>query len=109
MIGALLMAVGVTVVQRLLLARVASNIDGETFDFVSANLLRLPMRYFETPRTGDTQRRISGIRQVRAVLVQNGLVAPTAAAQLIVALVLRRACASGWRGPAAGPVSLAPL
>jgi ABC-type bacteriocin/lantibiotic exporter with double-glycine peptidase domain/CRP-like cAMP-binding protein len=88
MIGALLIAVGVTVVQRLLLARVASNIDGETFDFISANLLRLPMRYFETRRTGDIQRRISGIRQVRAVLVQNGLVALTAAAQLVVALVL---------------------
>ena len=87
-IGALLIAVGVTVLQRFLLARVASHVDGETFDFISADLLRLPMRYFETRRTGDIQRRISGMRQVRAVLIQNGLVALTAAAQLIVALAI---------------------
>lgn len=87
-IGALLIAVGVTVLQRFLLARVASRVDGETFDFITANLLRLPMRYFETRRTGDIQRRITGMRQVRAVLIQNGLVALTAAAQLIVALAI---------------------
>ncbi|MGP0050561.1 MAG: peptidase domain-containing ABC transporter [Solirubrobacteraceae bacterium] len=88
MIGALLIAVGVTIVQRFLLARIASRVDGETLDFISAKLLRLPMRYFETRRTGDIQRRISGIRQVRTVLVENGLVALTAATQLLVALVI---------------------
>ena len=88
MLGALVVAVGVTVLQRFLLARVASHLDSETLDFISAKLLRLPMRYFETRRTGDIQRRISGMRQVRAVLVQNGLVALTAATQLVVALVI---------------------
>ena len=88
MIGALLVAVAVTVLQRFLLARVASHVDSETFDFISARLLWLPMRYFETRRTGDIQRRITSMRQVRAVLVQNGLVALTAAAQLVVALAI---------------------
>jgi ABC-type bacteriocin/lantibiotic exporter with double-glycine peptidase domain/CRP-like cAMP-binding protein len=88
LLGALLVAVGVTVLQRFLLARVASHLDGETLDFISAKLLRLPMRYFETRRTGDIQRRISGMRQIRAVLVQNGLVAMTAATQLVVAVVI---------------------
>jgi ABC-type bacteriocin/lantibiotic exporter with double-glycine peptidase domain/CRP-like cAMP-binding protein len=88
MLGALLIAVGVTILQRFLIARVASRLDGETLDFISTKLLRLPMRYFERRRTGDIQRRISGMRQVRAVLVQNGLVALTAAAQLLVALAI---------------------
>lgn len=88
MIVALLIAVVVTVLQRFLLARVASHVDGETLDFISVRLLRLPMRYFETRRTGDIQRRITSMRQVRAVLVQNGLVALTAATQLIVALAI---------------------
>jgi ABC-type bacteriocin/lantibiotic exporter with double-glycine peptidase domain/CRP-like cAMP-binding protein len=88
MLGALLIAVGVTIAQRYLLARVASHVDEDTLDFVSARLLRLPMRYFETRRTGDIQRRISGMRQVRTVLVQNGLLAMTAATQLIVAVVI---------------------
>ena len=88
MIGSLLVAVGVTIVQRLLLARVASQMDAETLDFISGKLLRLPMRYFEMRRTGDIQRRIGGMRHVREVLVQNGLLALTAAAQLLVALVI---------------------
>jgi ABC-type bacteriocin/lantibiotic exporter with double-glycine peptidase domain/CRP-like cAMP-binding protein len=88
MLGALLIAVGVTVLQRFLLARVAGHLDGETLDFISTKLLRLPMRYFETRRTDDIQRRITGMREVRAVLVQNGLVALTAATQLIVAVAI---------------------
>ena len=88
MIAALLIAVAVTVLQRFLLARVASHVDSETFDFISSRLLQLPMRYFETRRTGDIQRRITSMRQVRTVLVQNGVVALTAAAQLIVALAI---------------------
>ncbi len=88
MIGALLIAVGVTILQRFLIARVASRVDGETLDFISTKLLRLPMRYFERRRTGDIQRRISGMRQVRAALLQNGLIALTAATQLLVALTI---------------------
>ena len=43
--------------QRYLLARVAATIDGETLDYITERLLRLPMRYFETRRTGDIERR----------------------------------------------------
>ena len=88
MIGVIVLAVAVTIVQRLVLARTASQLDVDTLDFLSARLLRLPMRYFEARRTGDIERRISGMRQVRAVLIQNGVAALTAATQLIVSLVI---------------------
>ena len=81
-------AVGITIAERLVLARTASQLDVDTLDFLSARLLRLPMRYFEARRTGDIERRISGMRQVRAVLIQQGVAALTAVTQLIVALAI---------------------
>jgi len=88
MVGVVSLAVGVTIAQRLVLARTASQLDVDTLDFLSWRLLRLPMRYFEARRTGDIERRISGMQQVRAVLIQNGVAALTAGTQLIVALVI---------------------
>ena len=46
------------------------------------------MRYFETRRTGDIERRLNGMRQVRQVLVQQGVGALTAVTQLLAALVI---------------------
>ena len=43
-------------------------------DFVSGRLLQLPLKYFETRRTADIERRLNGLRQVRALFVQ-GIVA----------------------------------
>ncbi len=88
MLGVIGLAVTITIVQRFVLARVASQLDVDTLDFLSGRLLRLPMRYFESRRTGDIERRISGMRQIRAVLIQNGVAALTAATQLVVALVI---------------------
>lgn len=88
MCGLLVIAVGVTIVQRYLVARVASRLDADTLDFISARLLRLPMGYFEARRTGDIERRLSGMQQVRAVLIQNGVAAVTAVTQLIVAVAI---------------------
>ncbi len=88
MVGVVALAVGITIVQRFILARTASQLDVDTLDFLSARLLRLPMRYFEARRTGDIERRINGMRQVRAVLIQNGVAALTAVTQLAVSLVI---------------------
>lgn len=88
MIGLLVIAVGVTIVQRYLVARVASRLDADTLDFISARLLVLPMSYFESRRTGDIERRLSGMQQVRAVLIQNGVAAATALTQVLVAVVI---------------------
>jgi ABC-type bacteriocin/lantibiotic exporter with double-glycine peptidase domain/CRP-like cAMP-binding protein len=88
MLGLIALASVFTVAQRFLLARVATRVDADTLDFISGRLLRLPMRYFEARRIGDIERRISGMRQVRTVLIQNGVAALTAATQLIVALVI---------------------
>ncbi len=88
MCGLLAIAIGVTIVQRYLIARVASRLDADTLDFISARLLRLPMSYFEARRTGDIERRLSGMQQVRAVLIQNGVVAATAVAQLAAAVAI---------------------
>ena len=41
------------------------RIDAATLDFLTRRLLALPMTYFTTRRTGDIQRRLEGIRQVR--------------------------------------------
>jgi ABC-type bacteriocin/lantibiotic exporter with double-glycine peptidase domain/CRP-like cAMP-binding protein len=88
MVGLLAIAVGITIVQRYLVARVASRLDADTLDFISARLLVLPMSYFEARRTGDIERRLSGMQQVRAVLIQNGVAAATAVTQVLVAVVI---------------------
>jgi ATP-binding cassette subfamily B protein len=46
------------------------------------------MAYFNTRRTGDIERRLNGMRQVRQFIVQNGVQALTAVTQLLVALAL---------------------
>jgi ATP-binding cassette subfamily B protein len=51
-------------------------------------MLALPMSYFNSRRTGDIQRRLAGMRQVRTFLVQDGVEGLTAAATLLAALSL---------------------
>jgi ABC-type bacteriocin/lantibiotic exporter with double-glycine peptidase domain len=92
MLGLLLLAVAVTVVQRLLLARVAVELDTDTLDYVSAKLLALPMRYFESRRTADIQRRLSSLSQIRQVLIEQGVLGVTAVAQVLVAFCVMLYC-----------------
>jgi ATP-binding cassette subfamily B protein len=79
---------GATLVQRYLLSRVAVRFDVATLDFVTGKLLELPMSYFNTRRTGDIERRLQGVRDVREFLVQSGVQALTSVTQLIAALAL---------------------
>jgi HlyB family type I secretion system ABC transporter len=88
-IGAVLLAMaGATFVERYLLSRVAVTFDASTLDFVTGKLLNLPMSYFNARRTGDIERRLAGVREVREFLVQSGVQALTSVTQLVAALAL---------------------
>jgi ATP-binding cassette subfamily B protein len=87
MLALLVVSLAVTMVQRRMLTRAAVEIDVNTLDYITGRLLGLPMAYFETRRTGDIDRRLDGVRQIRRMLVQGGMVALTAATQFIAAIV----------------------
>jgi ATP-binding cassette subfamily B protein len=88
MLAAIGLMVGATILQRYILSFVAVRIDTEALDYLTARLLALPMSYFSTRRTGDIERRLAGVRQVRQFLIQSGVEALTSTALLIAALVL---------------------
>jgi ATP-binding cassette subfamily B protein len=88
MLGVLLLMTGASVVQRLILSRVAVKFDSTALDVVTGRLLGLGMSYFGSRRTGDISRRLSGIQSARDFLVQNGVRALTALTQLLVAIAL---------------------
>jgi ATP-binding cassette subfamily B protein len=77
-----------TLLQRYILSRAAVVIDGSTLDFLTGKLLELPMSYFQSRRTGDIQRRLAGMRQVRTFVVQEGVQALTAMATVLVSIAL---------------------
>ena len=86
MVLVLALMVGASVGQRYLLSRAAVRIDGSALDFISGRLLALPLSYFQTRRTGDISRRLAGVRQAREFLVQEGVAAISAAAQILAAV-----------------------
>ena len=74
--------------QEYLLSFVAVRLDTAILDYLSRQMLSLPMSYFTSRRTGDIQRRLDGARQVRQFAVQHGIGAVLAMVQLIGALAL---------------------
>jgi ATP-binding cassette subfamily B protein len=76
------------IVQRYLLSFSAVRIDAATLDYLTRTLLALPMSYFSARRTGDIQRRLSGLRQVREFMVQSAVAGITSVVQLLAALTL---------------------
>jgi ABC-type bacteriocin/lantibiotic exporter with double-glycine peptidase domain len=74
--------------QRRILVGVAVSFDTSTLDFLTARLLDLPMSYFARRRTGDLERRIAGMADVRRLIVQEGIQAATAVLLLVVAIIL---------------------
>ena len=88
MLGVLGLSLLVTMFQRRMLARIAVGIDIATLDYITGRLFALPISYFETRRTGDIERRLDGVREIREMLVQGGIVALTAVTQLLAALVI---------------------
>ena len=77
-----------TLAQEYLLAFTAVRLDTAILDFLTRQLLSLPMSYFTSRRTGDIQRRLDGAKQVRQFAVQDGIGAMLAVVQLIGAIVL---------------------
>jgi HlyB family type I secretion system ABC transporter len=88
MLAALVFMTLAVVVQRYLLSFTAVRIDSATLDYLTRTLLALPMAYFTSRRTGDIQRRLAGLRQVREFLVQSAVAGITALVQLAASLVL---------------------
>ncbi|MEO5814935.1 MAG: peptidase domain-containing ABC transporter [Gemmatimonadaceae bacterium] len=88
MLGVLVFMTAATLVQRYLMSFAAVRIDSATLDHLTRRLLALPMSYFATRRTGDIQRRLEGMKQVREFLVQQGVGALSAAVQLIITLTV---------------------
>lgn len=88
MAGVIALATGASLLQRLMLARAAVELDRAALDRLTSRLLLLPMRYFESRKTADVQRRVTGVQQVRAVLIEQGLTVVTSACQLIAAVVM---------------------
>jgi HlyB family type I secretion system ABC transporter len=86
--GTMAFIVASLLAQRYLLSFAAVRIDAGGLDFITRRLLALPMSYFATRRTGDLQRRIEGVRQIRDLLVKHGIAGVTAVAQLAVTVAL---------------------
>lgn len=88
MTGVIAFTLMATLVQRYLLSWTAVRIDAASLDFLTRRLLSLPMSYFTTRRTGDIQRRLAGIWQIREFMVEHGVAALTALAQLGASVAL---------------------
>ncbi|MFF6984299.1 peptidase domain-containing ABC transporter [Streptomyces sp. NPDC008343] len=88
MLAAILIATAATIIQRYILSSMTVRVDTAALDFLTKRMLALPMRYFNTRRIGDIERRLEGVRQVRQLIVQSGVQALTAATQITVAVVM---------------------
>ncbi|HEY5741312.1 MAG TPA: peptidase domain-containing ABC transporter, partial [Terrimicrobiaceae bacterium] len=62
-----------SLLQQYFLSFAAVRIDAAILDFLTRQLLSLPMSYFHSRRTGDIQRRLNGAREVRLFAVQEGI------------------------------------
>lgn len=107
MFGALPLSVVVTVVQRLLLSRIAVRVDRVTLDRLSEVLLALPMSYFHARRIGDIGRRLSGLQTAREIAITRGVLCLTSVAQVVVAVAFM--FAFSWRLTLVYVVSSVPL
>jgi ATP-binding cassette subfamily B protein len=81
-------AVIATLVERYLLSFVAVRFDVATLDHLTRRLLDLPLGWFLARRTGDVQRRLASMRQVRQFVVESFAVGLAASAELAFALAL---------------------
>src|SRR5207302_9927629 len=88
MLAAIVFVQMAAIAQEYLLAFAAVRLDTSIFDFLSRQLLSLPMSYFTSRQTGDIQRRLDGARQVRQFAVQHGIGALLALVYLAGALCL---------------------
>src|SRR5262245_13927263 len=59
--------------QQYFLSFAAVRIDATLLDFLTRQLLSLPMSYFHSRRTGDIQRRLNGAQKIRLFAVEHGI------------------------------------
>ena len=83
-----LIALLAALVEARIITDVAVQIDGESLDHIAGRLLRLPLDYFETRRSGDIERRLEGLRTIREFAAQQGVQALAEVGQLAAAIVL---------------------
>jgi HlyB family type I secretion system ABC transporter len=95
MLAAIVFVQMAAIAQEYLLAFAAVRLDTSILDFLSRQLLSLPMSYFTSRRTGDIQRRLEGAQHVRQFAVQHGIGALLAMVHLIGAVLLMFLY-SGW-------------
>ena len=88
MAGVLTLMIAANLLQGYVLSRSAVTLDRRTLDFLTGKLLALPMGYFHSRRTGDIQRRLTGMREIRSTMVIQGVSGLTALATFVVALAL---------------------
>ena len=88
MTGVLSLMIAANLLQSYILSRSAVTLDRRTLDFLTAKLLALPMGYFHARRTGDIQRRLNGMREIRSTMVIQGVSGLTSLATFVVALAL---------------------
>ena len=90
-----LVVIGAVVVvwtQRRVLARIVVRFDRDSLDFLTGQLLALPMSYFAKRKVGDIERRLASMSQVRRIVVQEGVAALSSFAlvlAVIVAMILQ--------------------
>ncbi len=80
-------AVAVVWAQRRILARVAVRFDRDSLDFLTGQLLALPMSYFAKRKVGDIERRLQSMGQVRRIVVQEGIIALSSLALVLAVIV----------------------
>ena len=84
----LAMSIVMSVVERYIMTKTTLRIDRATLDHVSGRLLDMPLLFFQARRTGDIERRLNGLREVRQLFLQQGVQVLTSAATLVVAIGL---------------------
>ena len=80
-------AVAVVWTQRRVLSRVAVRFDRDSLDFLTGQLLALPMSYFAKRKVGDIERRLQSMSQVRRIVVQGGVIALSSFALVLAVIV----------------------
>jgi len=81
-------ALGAALLEAAIATRVAVAIDGDSLDHVAGRLLRLPLRYFETRRSGEIEHRLGALRTIREFAAQQGVQSLAQVSQLIAALIV---------------------
>jgi ABC-type bacteriocin/lantibiotic exporter with double-glycine peptidase domain/CRP-like cAMP-binding protein len=88
MLAAVVIAMGALMLQRWMIARLAIKIDGQALAILTERLLALPLDYFQRRTSVDIERRLSGVRLIRQILVRDGVIAIASVTQIVAVTAL---------------------